>query len=104
MADLYGHPRLYALRGSDGILCYRWYASDVIAVVLFTDAKTATKWVKEVKKLAAKQTETRQAKWEMAVQPHPITEHPEGLNVTINPAVDVADVARIMDRIIWQNW
>lgn len=98
---LYGRAQMYALKATDGYFCHRWWASDRIGLVMFTDPKAVTTWVKAVNKLAKK---FKRPEWALSAQVVVITSLPEGLQATINPADEYADVNRMMARRTFQNW
>lgn len=88
----YGHNTMYALRSTEGLLCYRFWSHTLEATVLFTEPKVAQDWLKKVAK----------AGYMLQVQPVPVTAHPEGMTVAINPAEDGIGV--ILKKLIWRNW
>lgn len=98
---LWGYHQLYGLKSADGYLCHLWWASDRVGLILFLDPKSASKWLKEVNKLAKKH---KRPDWEVTAQVVIIKEVPEGLQPTINPADEYADVNRIVGRKTWRNW
>lgn len=95
-----GHPHLYALKGDEGFLCFRWWSSERIGILLFASAKDALAWVKEVNKLAIKHKEPT---WALKVQATAVSDVAKGLQLTINPSDEYADVRRMLSRINWQN-
>ena len=86
MAKIYGHSQMIALRGDDGLLCYRWIASPEVSMLLFVEPKSAKEWLKA----AGQCVELPH------LNPVPVSAVPEGLRVVINPSHDVADIRRMM--------
>jgi hypothetical protein len=92
----YGHSRMYVLRGSEGMLChFFWAAPHQPSVVLFTDPKTAKKWVTKANKMA---------RWDLKVDLHMVDKKPDNFTATINPADDEASINLILKKAFWQNW
>lgn len=101
MSNLFGHAQMYALRSEDGYLCHRWMASELIGVVLFSDSKTASAWLKSVAKLAKTY---KNQDWELSAQVVIIKSYPVALQATINPSDEYTSISRIVSRIVWENW
>lgn len=101
MVDFYGHPSLVALKSDQGYYCYNWWESKIVAVVLFTDTKTARTWLKKANIEAANSNWRLQ---EIAASLTQIRSHPPVMRATINPSTDVADLQRIMSKSFWKDW
>lgn len=95
-------PQQYALRGSEGYLCFGWWAAAIQSVVIFTDPKLAKTWISKVNK-RAQEMKLRDYGLLVAV-PQLIHTFPEDLKFCINPSVEPTDIDRIMKRMVWRNW
>lgn len=101
MSDFYGHSHLIALKSSKGYYCYNWWAYTVVAVVLFTDTKTAKEWLKKANVEAAKSQGRLEEIVAVLTQ---IKSHPVAMRTTINPSTDAAEIHRVMKKSFWQDW
>lgn len=101
MGDFYGHPHLIALKSPGGYYCCNWWSDKSVAVVLFTDIKTAKEWVKKANVEAAKSQDRLKEIVAILTQ---IKSHPLAMRATINPSTDAAEIQRVMKKSFWQDW
>lgn len=99
-AQFYGRRQMIGLKSADGWLCYRWYASEVRAIILFSDPKVANEWLK----VARTQAQSGEGGIFAAVLPSPLTAHPDDLMASINPAADGIEINRMARRFEWRNF